>query len=141
MTNKYCNAYKAVFDRVKADLEAVSSIKSVVLGEQFRLTDLPLAIINPEPTEISQATFGSMLDNKIGVSIVLVIRETEPSNWFTDIISVMGDAMDKILSDRTLNNTVRDIMPTVFGPGEIRTQNKLFYGGVLKFQALMFFTP
>jgi len=141
VTNKYYNAYKAVFDRVKADLEAVSSIKAVVLGEQFRLTDLPLAIINPEPTEISQATFGSMLDNKIGISIVLMIRETEPSNWFTDIISVMGDAMDKILGDRTLNNTVRDIMPTVFGPGEIRTQNKLFYGGVLKFQALMFFTP
>lgn len=141
MTNKYYDAYKAVFDRVKADLEAVSSIKAVVLGEQFRLTDLPLAIINPEPTEISQATFGSMLDNKIGISIVLMIRETVPSNWFTDIISVMGDAMDKILSDRTLNNTVRDVIPTVFGPGEIRTQNKLFYGGVLKFQALTFFTP
>ena len=141
MTNKYYDAFKAVFDRVKADLEAVSSIKSVVLGEQFRLTELPLAIINPEPTEISQATFGSMLDNKIGISIVLVIRETEPSNWFTDILSVMGDAMDKILSDRTLNSTVRDIIPTVFGPGEIRTQNKLFYGGVLKFQALTFFTP
>jgi hypothetical protein len=141
VTNKYYDAYKAVFDRVKADLEAVSSIKAVVLGEQFRLTDLPLAIINPEPTEISQATFGSMLDNKIGISIVLMIRETVPSNWFTDIISVMGDAMDKILSDRTLNNTVRDVIPTVFGPGEIRTQNKLFYGGVLKFQALTFFTP
>ncbi|MCJ7768153.1 hypothetical protein MUP79_07160 [Candidatus Bathyarchaeota archaeon] len=138
---KYYDAYKAVFDRVKADLEAVSSIKAVVLGEQFRLTELPLAIVNPEPTEISQAAFGGILDNKIGISIVLVIRETEPSNWFTDIISVMGDAMDKILSDRTLNNTVRDVIPTVFGPGEIRTQNKLFYGGVLKFQALMFFTP
>ena len=141
MTNKYYDVFKAVFDRVKADLEAVSSIKSVVLGEQFRLTELPLAMINPEPTEISPAAFGGMLDNKIGISIVLMIRETEPSNWFTDIISVMGDIMDKILSDRTLNNIVRDIIPTVFGPGEIRTQNKLFYGGVLKFQAFMFFTP
>ena len=138
---KYYDAYKAVFDRVKANLETVSSIKAVVLGEQFRLTELPLAIVNPEPTEISQAAFGGILDNKIGISIVLMIRETEPSNWFADIISVMGDALDKILSDRTLNNTVRDIMPTVFGPGEIRTQNKLFYGGVLKFQALTFFTP
>jgi hypothetical protein len=141
VTNKYYDVFKAVFDRVKADLEAVSSIKSVVLGEQFRLTELPLAVINPEPTEISPAAFGGMLDNKIGISIALMIRETEPSNWFTDIISVMGDAMDKILSDRTLNNTVRDIIPTVFGPGEIRTQNKLFYGGIVKFQAFMFFTP
>jgi hypothetical protein len=138
---KYYDAYKAVFDRVKANLETVSSIKAVVLGEQFRLTELPLAIVNPEPTEISQAAFGGILDNKIGISIVLMIRETEPSDWFTDIITVMGDALDKILSDRTLNNTVRDVIPTVFGPGEIRTQNKLFYGGVLKFQALMFFTP
>lgn len=141
MTNKYYDAYKAVFDRVKADLETVSSIKAVVLGEQFRLTELPLAIVNPEPTEMSTAAFGGMLDNKIGISIVLMIRETEPSNWFADIISVMGDALDKILSDRTLNSTVRDTIPTIFGPGEIRTQNKLFYGGVLKFQALMFFTP
>jgi hypothetical protein len=141
VTNKYYDAYKAVFDRVKTDLETVSSIKAVVLGEQFRLTELPLAIVNPEPTEMSPAAFGGMLDNKIGISIVLMIRETEPSNWFTDIITVMGDALDKILSDRTLNSTVRDTVPTIFGPGEIRTQNKLFYGGVLKFQALMFFTP
>ena len=138
---KYYDAYKTVFDRVKVDLETVSSIKAVVLGEQFRLTELPLAVVNPEPTEISQAAFGGILDNKIGISIVLMIRETEPSDWFTDIITVMGDALDKILSDRTLNNTVRDVIPTVFGPGEIRAQNKLFYGGVLKFQALMFFTP
>ena len=137
---KYYDVYKAVFDQVKTDLEAVSSLKNVVLGERFRLTEVPMAVVNPEPTEISQATFGSMLENKIGFSIILMIRETEPSNWFTDIITVMGDALDKILSDRTLNNTVRDIMPTVFGPGEIRTQNKLFYGGVLKFQAFMFFT-
>jgi hypothetical protein len=137
---KYYEIYKAVFDRVKADLEAISSIKTVALGEQFKATNLPMAIINPEETEISQATFGSILANNINFSTVLVIRETEPTNWFTDIVSVMGDALDKILTDRTLNGTVKETTPTLFSPGEIRTQGKLYYGGVIRFRALMFFT-
>lgn len=138
---KYYDAYKAVFDQVKTELEAVSSLKNVVLGEQFRLTEMPMAVINPEPTEISQATFGSMLENKIGFSIILMIRETEPSNWFTDIVSIMGDVVDKIFSDRTLNGTTKDVLPTFFSPGEIRTQGKLYYGGVVRFEALLLFTP
>jgi hypothetical protein len=138
---KYYDAYKAVFDQVKTDLETVSSLKNVVLGEQFRLAEMPMAIINPESTEISQATFGSMLENKIGFSVVLMIRETEPSNWFTDIVSIMGDVVDKILSDRTLNSAVKDVLPTFFSPGEIRTQGKLYYGGVVRFEALLLFTP
>jgi hypothetical protein len=138
---KFYDAYKAVFDQVKIDLEAVSSLKNVVLGEEFRLTEMPMGVINPEPTEISQATFGSMLENKIGFSVVLMIRETEPSNWFTDIVSIMGDVVDKILSDRTLNNAVKDVLPTFFSPGEIRTQGKLYFGGVVRFEALLLFVP
>jgi hypothetical protein len=138
---KYYDSYKALFDQVKVDVQAITSIKNVVLGEQFKVTDLPMAVINPEPTDISQAVFGSMLECKITFSVVLMIRETEPSNWFTDIVSVMGDVIDKILTDRTLNATVKDVLPTFFSPGEIRTQNKLYYGGVIRFSALLFFTP
>ena len=137
---KYYDSYKAVFDQVKAYLEAIAGIKSVVLGEQFKVTSLPMAVVNPEPTDIAQAVFGSMLENKITFSVILMIRETEPSNWFTDIVSVMGDVVDKILADRGLNGTVKDVIPTFFSPGEIRTQGKLYYGGVGKFSALMFFT-
>lgn len=138
---KYYDSYKAMFDQVKAFLQALSSIKNVVLGENFKIGDLPMAVINPEPTDISQAVFGSMLECKITFSVVLMIRETEPTNWFTDIVSVMGDVVDKILTDRTLNRTVKDAIPTFFSPGEIRTGNKLYYGGVVRFEALMFFTP
>jgi hypothetical protein len=138
---KYYDAYKVVFDQVKTNLEAISSLKNVVLGEQFKLTEMPMAVINPEPTEISQATIGSMLESKIGFSIILMIRETEPSNWFTDIVSIMGDVVDKILSNRTLNSAVKDVVPTFFSPGEIRTQGKLYFGGVVRFETLLFFTP
>jgi hypothetical protein len=130
-----------MFDQVKAFLQTLSSIKNVVLGENFKVGDLPMAVINPEPTDISQAVFGSMLKNKITFSVVLMIRETEPTNWFGDIVSIMGDVVDKILSDRTLNSTVKDVLPTFFSPGEIRTQNKLYFGGVVRFEALLLFTP
>jgi len=138
---KYYDSYKAVFDQVKTALQAVTTIKTVVLGEQFRVQDLPMAIISPDPTDIDQAACGSILDNNIRISVVILIRETEPTNWFTDIVSVMGDVLDKILTDRTLSNVVRDTIPTMFSPGEIRTGGKLYYGGVVRFRALMFFTP
>lgn len=138
---KYYDSYKAVFDQVKAALQAVTAIKTVVLGEKFQVQQLPMAIISPDPTDIEQAAFGSMLDNGIRISVVILIRETEPANWFTDIVSVMGDVVDKILTDRTLSNTVRDAIPTMFSPGEITTGGKLYYGGVVRFRALMFFTP
>lgn len=138
---KYYDSYKAMFDQLKAFLQTLSSIKNVVLGENFKVGDLPMAVINPEPTDISQGAFGTILENKITFSVILMIRETEPTNWFTDIVSIMGDVVDKVLSDRTLNGTVNDVLPIFFSPGEIRTQNKLYFGGVVRFEALLFFAP
>ena len=138
---KYYDSYKALFDRVKTDLEAVSSIKRVVLGEQFKVTELPMAIINTEPTDITLAALGTMLENHVTFSVIVMIRETEPSDWFADIISPMGDVMDVIIADSTLNGTVKDVNPVFFSPGEIRIEGKLYYGGVVRFEALLFFTP
>ncbi len=139
--NKYYDSYKAIFDRVKTDLQAVSSIKNVVLGEQFRVTDVPMAVINPEHTEIKQGAFGSLLENRINFVVIVMIRETEPANWFTDVLAPMGDVMDAVLADRSLGGAVKDTTPTLFSPGEIKTQGKLWYGGVLRFQCLLHFSP
>lgn len=133
--------YKAIFDRVQADITAKTSIKAVSLGEQFRLTSLPLAIINPEETLIEQETMGEALLCKINFSVVLVIRETEPADWFTEILTVLADAFDAIVADRTLNGTVKDTTPTLFSPGEIKMQSKLYYGGVVRFVAQLEYTP
>ncbi|MCJ7423556.1 hypothetical protein MUP01_04720 [Candidatus Bathyarchaeota archaeon] len=141
MTNKYYDHFKAVFDRVKADLEAVTAIKAVSLGEQFRLTSTPFAIINAEDAVMEPVVIGTMLKETVSFSVVLVIRETEPTDWFTEIVSVMGDVVDKILADQTLNGTVKDCYPVFFSPGEIRMQNKLYYGGVVRFSAWGFYTP
>ena len=141
LMNAWKSFYYDIFQVIQADLQAVSSIGNVVLGEHFKITSLPMAIINPEHTDIKQATFGSFLECRINFSIILMIRETEPANWFTDIIGPMGDVMDAVLKDRTFGDNVKDTTPTLFSPGEIRTQGKLYYGGVLRFQSLMYFTP
>ena len=133
--------YKAVFDAAKTAIATKSSIKTVVLGEQFTLGDLPKALINAEPTTISQAALGRLLQAKVNFSVVLTILEYEPKDWFTDIIQVMGDVVDAVLADRTLQGTVKNVTPTGFAPGEIKFQNKLYYGGAVRFEALLFYNP
>lgn len=133
--------YKAIFDRVKVDLEAKTNIKAVSLGEAFRMTSLPLAIISPEETLIEQETMGEALLCKINFSVILIIRETEPADWFTEILTVLADAFDAIVADRTLNGTVKDTVPTLFSPGEIKMQSKLYYGGVVRFLAQVEYSP
>jgi hypothetical protein len=137
----FYDSYKAVFDAVKAAIETKGTIKTVVLGEQFTLGALPKAIINAEPSRIGQATMGELLEVKVGFSVVLVILEYEPKNWFTDIISVMGDVVDAILADRTLADSAFDCVPTGFAPGEIKFNDKLFYGGVVRLEAVVHYAP
>src|SRR4030067_443989 len=91
--------YKAVFDAVKTALETKSAIKTVILGEQFSLGALPKAIINAEPSPVKPLEMGGTLDVKVNFSVVIMILEYEPKDWFTDIISVMGDVVDAVLAE------------------------------------------
>ena len=133
----YYASYKAVFDAVKAAVEAKESIKTVILGERFTVGSLPKAIINAEPSPMGQAAMGEFTETKVRGSIVLVILEYEPEDWFDDIIAVMGDCVDAILEDRSLGGVVFDCSPTGFAPGEIKFKEKTFYGGVVRWEAIL----
>jgi hypothetical protein len=133
--------YKAVFDAVKAAITTKSDIKTVILGEQFTVGALPKAITNAEPAPIEPLEMGETLNVKVNFSVVLVILEYEPKDWFTDIISVMADVVDAVLADRTLSGTAKDCFPTGFAPGEIKFQDKTFYGGLVRFQAAIWHAP
>lgn len=135
----YYEAYKAVFDAVKSVLAGIPSIKQVSVGERLRVRSLPLAVVNPEETEITQANIGSTLRNLINFTVILVVRETEPEDWFEEVVSIMGEVVDAFLADRTLNGVLRDVTPTFFAPGEIRFTNRLYYGGAVRFSALKFY--
>jgi hypothetical protein len=133
----YYASYKAVFDAIKAAIETKESIKTVILGERFTVGALPKAIINAEPSPIGQAAMGEFTETRVRGSIVLVILEYEPEDWFDDIIVVMGDCVDAILEDRSLGGVVFDCIPTGFAPGEIRFKEKTFYGGVVRWEAIL----
>ena len=133
--------YKAVFDAVKAAIQTKNTIKTVILGEQFTMGDLPKAIINAEPSPVGPLEMGDYLSVKVNFSVVLVILTYEPKDWFTDIIAVMGDVVDAVLADRTLTGKAQNCVPTGFAPGEIKFQDKTFYGGVVRFQAEVWYAP
>ena len=50
----------------------------------------------------------------------------------------MADVVDAILADRTLGGKVADIIPSSFAPGEIKFENKLFYGGEIRFEGIVY---
>jgi len=137
----YYESYKAVFDRVETVISGLTNVSQVVTGGRFRVQSLPLAIINPRETRIGQAEIGTMLQNEIEFDVILIVRGTEPDDWFADVLDPLGGIVDAILADRTLNGTVKDVIPTLFSPGEITFQNRLYYGGLARFSALMFYTP
>ncbi|WNZ30042.1 MAG: hypothetical protein IAX21_04100 [Candidatus Bathyarchaeota archaeon] len=133
----YYASYKAVFEAIKAAIETKDSIQTVILGERFTVGDLPKAIINAEPSPIGQVAMGEFTETRVRGSIVLVILEYEPEDWFNDIIAVMGDCVDAILEDRSLDGVVFDCIPTGFAPGEIKFKEKTFYGGVVRWEAIL----
>jgi len=135
----YYASYKTVFEAIKDAVETKDSIKTVILGERFTVGDLPKAIINAEPSPIGQAAMGDFTETRVRGSIVLVILEYEPEDWFNDIIAVMGDCVDAILADRSLGGVVFDCSPTGFAPGEIKFNEKTFYGGVVRWEAILHF--
>ena len=137
----YYEAYKSVFDAVKDVLSGITNIKQVNVGEPLKIRSLPLAVVNPEETEITQANIGGLLQNKINFTVIIVVRETEPEDWFEDVVSIMSEVVDAFLTDRTLNGTVKDLSPTFFAPGEIKFTNKLYYGGAVRLTALLFYKP
>lgn len=88
-----------------------------VLGEQFTLGNLPKAIINAEPSPIYHASLGSRFQVKVAFSVVLMILEYEPKNWFKDVVTVMADVVEAVLADRSLGGKVKDGTPVGFAPG------------------------
>ncbi len=137
----FYDSYRAVFDAIKAAVQSKSSIKTVVLGEQFTMGLLPKAIISAEPSPVKQALQGDMIEARVRGSIVLVISSLVPKDWFVEIIAVMGDVVDALLADRTLGGAAFDCIPTGFIPGEIKFKEASYYGGEVRFEAVVHHEP
>ena len=138
----FYEAYKPVFEAVQAQISTKSSVKTVILGEKFSLGSYPKAVINAEPSDdIKPGAFGQLFEVPVRFSVVLAVREYEPQDWFDDVIKVMCDVVDAVLADLTLGGHVKDCLLTGFAPGEIKFQDKLLFGGSLRFRALLHYSP
>lgn len=149
MTNKFYDAYKAVFDAVKAALlyvpavpevpavpthdevpevpavpgvpaKGVELLKTVVIGEQFTFDGLPKATINPVPGPIDDVSCDGPVEVLVRGSISVVIREYVPKDMFNDVVKPMGAVVDALLADRKLGGVVKDCRPVMFAPGEFK---------------------
>lgn len=128
-------SYKNVLDKVKAAIESIPSLKRINIGEAARVSELPMAIVIPRETRIARTPLPHTLECRLTFDIIIVIRETEPESWLKNIIEPMGDVLEALLSDDTLSGAVKSLTPTLFSPGEITAQNKLYYGGLIRFEA------
>ena len=137
----FYSSYKAVLDAVVTAVDGKSSIGTVVLGEQFTVGALPKAVINALPSPVLQASLDGVLEVHVAFSVILVILEYEPNDWFADIVTVMGDAVDAVLADVTLGGKALNVYPTLFSPGEIKFKDKVYYGGQVNFEAVLLYDP
>lgn len=132
--------YQALFEKVKEALQGVSSLKSILIGEAFRLGELPTALVTPREMVGERLAMASILEYTVNFDVLILIRETEPEDWFTEIIPIMCEAFDALMGDDTLGGKVKALTPTLFSPGEITARNHLFYGGLIRLQAVILHT-
>jgi hypothetical protein len=166
MANSFYNAYKAVFTALKGVLDYIPAVpgvpgvpahdeepeipevpasgvaKTVFVGENFALTsNAPVILIDASPSSVAPLEMGSALDVTVRMNLLVIVRESAPANCFDGIIDVMGDVVDAILADRTLNGAVKDIYPINFSPGLISYRGKTFYGGQVTLEGVVYFEP
>ncbi len=82
----------------------------------------------------------------IVIDVAVICRDTEPDDWHTDVISVMGKIFDEVCNENTLQGAVDDLVPLSFEAGRISitgtegASSKIYYGGLMQFRARAFYT-
>lgn len=136
--------YKAIMQKAQTVLAAVTGIENVWLPERIEskmLTkvNLPGVIIEPGEAERQIEEVADPNEPrwwKIQFNTLLIVRDHEPSDWITEIVDVLGDMVDAIEADTTLNSRSTLCWCTFFSPAQINIQNKLYWGGIATFSYL-----
>ena len=135
--------YTAIFDDIYDSIKVLPSIEQIIYKTEGKGTirKLPCVFINPgtwrlDPADaIKVADVGNYLLDIRG-EIIVLIRESDPEQWFEAIIGPIADIVDAIFADQTLGGTCLKAWPHEGGPGEITVENKLYYGGKVGIRAL-----
>ena len=135
--------YTAIFDDLNDTIEALSSIEQVIYKTEGRgaIKGLPCVFINPgrwalDPVDRENVASLGTYALDIRGQLVVIIRESDPDNWFEEIISPISDIVDAIFADQTLGGTCALAWPIEGGPGDINFNNKLYYGGSIDIRTI-----
>ena len=134
----FYDSYKTVFINAKASLEKVTDLNNVVSGERYRIAKLPMAVIDPGVTPIKKGSVGGKLQLALRFQVYVIVTANEPEDWLEEIVKPMGAVVDQILSDKTLSGAVLDVFPRGFVPRTLPLKGKVYYGGVIEFEATLF---
>lgn len=130
--------YYEIITKLRAILEGKGY--TVVEVEPWKYSDAPLAIISPALIGFETIAQRDAFAYTAGIDITLILRETEPEDWFADVVSKLWAVVDAIIADATLGGTVKWIYPVTVAPGRIskageRPPTKLYYGGLITLNA------
>ena len=130
--------YDGIFVNLISALEAISSIKSVLkAGDKYKIGALPCCKVNPGPwvrNKTDQFQIGTVSEDAliIQTEVAILIRKSEPGDWFEDITPVLGDVVDAIDADPTLGASCLYAWASAGDPDGIRVSNTLYYGGLIR---------
>lgn len=137
---------------IEARLDSICSPYGTVskgLG-RYKASALPLIMVSATRVDFEaahtvisspQAFYADVL-----IDVAVIIRDSEPQDWHTDILATMGQVFDSICDDHTLQGYVLDLLPLVFEVGRISitgtegATQKIYYGGMMQFKARAFYT-
>lgn len=135
--------YTAIFDDIEASIVSLKSIKQVIYKAAGRgvIQKFPCVFINPGRFKLDPADSMNIADVgnyllDIQGEIIVIIREADSEEWFSEIMGPIGDIIDAVFADQTLGGTCLEAYPHEGGPGEITLNNKLYYGGSVGIRAL-----
>jgi len=135
--------YTAIFDDLEATIKALPSINQVIYKTEGRgvIRKLPCVFINPgewamEPADPMNVASVNTYALEIRGQLVVIIRESDPKDWLDEIITPISDIVDAIFADQTLGGTCGMAWPNRGGPGDIRFNNKLYYGGSIDIRTI-----
>ena len=136
--------YDGVFDAIETLVGAVTGINQVVNGKKFVLKKTPCVVVNPGEFDMD-SEMGGGRNVKFTVvarwELIVVIRETEPDDWFDEVVSKMGAVLDAFVADPEVGSTLIDSTPMKFSPGSVELGGKVYYGGTIRFEGLAEWTP
>lgn len=144
---KFGTMVQDIVDRVATDV--AGKVSAVSKGAQrFNPGTLPIALISVGRIDAETATVetmsGRLLEITIPIEVVVVIRDTSPVDWLTDIILPLGGIVDTLSADSLLGGTCEDSHLTFCEPARLTLAGegaggKIYYGGLIGWQARVFY--